>query len=193
MVGSFSILDIGLIAICLISALLAMYRGFTREILSILSWLLAAAAVLYFVIFQRAFAEEISGQIGLPVQIAQILIGAILFLIVLVIVHLITSRLSDSVLDSRVGMFDRIFGFLFGALRGFILVVIPFLFYEKLYPAPETHPAWIRNAMSVDVLRSTGQSFEAMLIQYMPNPDDTAALGTDGPRYATRIVLTSSA
>ncbi|MEO0730180.1 MAG: CvpA family protein, partial [Pseudomonadota bacterium] len=146
MIGSFSILDVGLIAICLISALLAMYRGFTREVLSILSWLLAAAAVLYFVLFQRDFAEEISGQIGLPVQIAQILIGAIIFLIVLVVVHLITSRLSDSVLDSRVGMFDRIFGFLFGALRGFILVVIPFLFYEKLYPAPETHPQWVREA-----------------------------------------------
>ena len=36
----------------------------------------------------------------------------IIFLIVLIVVHLITSRISDAILDSRVGMIDRILGFL---------------------------------------------------------------------------------
>ncbi|MEL6227070.1 MAG: CvpA family protein, partial [Pseudomonadota bacterium] len=130
MVGSFSILDIVLVAVCLLSALLAMYRGFTREILSILSWLLAAGAVLYFVLFQKALADDVAGQIGLQPIIVQIILGALLFFIVLVVVHLVTSRLSEGVLDSRVGLFDRVFGFLFGVARGFILVMIPFLGYE---------------------------------------------------------------
>ncbi|MEL6290599.1 MAG: CvpA family protein, partial [Pseudomonadota bacterium] len=134
MVGSFSILDIVLVAVCLLSALLAMYRGFTREILSILSWLLAAGAVLYFVLFQKALADDVAGQIGLQPIIVQIILGALLFFIVLVVVHLVTSRLSEGVLDSRVGLFDRVFGFLFGVARGFILVMIPFLGYEKLNP-----------------------------------------------------------
>ncbi|MEO0793326.1 MAG: CvpA family protein, partial [Pseudomonadota bacterium] len=131
MVGSFSILDIVLVAVCLLSALLAMYRGFTREILSILSWLLAAGAVLYFVLFQKALADDVAGQIGLQPIIVQIILGALLFFIVLVVVHLVTSRLSEGVLDSRVGLFDRVFGFLFGVARGFILVMIPFLGYER--------------------------------------------------------------
>ena len=42
--------------------------------------------------------------------IAQIGIGAAIFLVVLIIVHLITSHISDSVLDSRVGAIDRILG-----------------------------------------------------------------------------------
>ena len=44
----FSWLDIILAAIMLVSGLLAMLRGLTREVLSILSWAVAALATLYF-------------------------------------------------------------------------------------------------------------------------------------------------
>ena len=43
-----SYLDLGLLAVILVSALLAMLRGFTREILAIASWIAAAAAAVYF-------------------------------------------------------------------------------------------------------------------------------------------------
>ena len=46
----------------------------------------------------------------------------------MIVVHLITARISDTVLDSRVGAIDRILGFLFGVARGFVLVVIPYMF-----------------------------------------------------------------
>jgi len=42
-----SYLDLGLIVIVLISALLSMVRGFTREILAIGSWAAAAIAAFY--------------------------------------------------------------------------------------------------------------------------------------------------
>jgi membrane protein required for colicin V production len=189
MIGPLTLLDAGLIAVALISGLLAMYRGLTRELLSIVSWLLAAAAAAYLVFFQKAFAEEIAAQIGLPVVVAQIIIAAVVFLIVLVVVHLITSRISDAVLDGRVGMFDRIFGLVFGVLRGFILVVIPFLFYEKLYPQPETHPGWVRNAYSLPMIRSTGQSFEALILQYFPSIEGTSAKADDAGTAVSRLTL----
>ena len=49
MIGGFSYLDAALVAIVVISGLVAMYRGLTREVLSILSWVAAAAACVYFV------------------------------------------------------------------------------------------------------------------------------------------------
>lgn len=168
MIGPLSYLDIGLIAISLLSGVLAMYRGLTREVLSILSWLIAAAVVIYFVLYQKPIAEDIANQLGAPVQIAQIGIGALIFLIVLIIVHLITSRISDSVLDSRVGLVDRMLGFVFGLARGFVLIVIPFLFYEKLYPNPQSHPAWVQQSVSIGVIRSTGRAFENALLQIVP-------------------------
>ncbi|MGF1648902.1 MAG: CvpA family protein [Hyphomicrobiaceae bacterium] len=169
MIGPLSFLDAALIAVALLSGLLAMYRGLTRELLAILSWVLAGAAVLYIVLYQKAFAEDVGRQIGLETQIAQILIGAIVFLLVLVVVHLITARLSDSILDSRIGMFDRMFGFLFGVARGFVLVVIPVLFYEKLYPTPASQPEWVRESLSMPALRSTGQAFEGLLLDLLPS------------------------
>ena len=42
-----TLLDIGLIVIMLVSGLLAMVRGFMREMLSIIAWILAAGATLY--------------------------------------------------------------------------------------------------------------------------------------------------
>jgi len=41
-------LDFIVVAVMLISALLAMVRGLTREVLSIASWVVAAGATLYF-------------------------------------------------------------------------------------------------------------------------------------------------
>ena len=189
MIGPLSLLDVILLAIGLLSALLAMYRGLTREVLSILSWLVAGVAVLYFVFFQKAFAQDIGAQIGLPTQIAQILIGALIFLIVLVVVHLITSRISDSILDSRVGMFDRILGFLFGVVRGFILVVIPFLFYEKLYPDPTSHPAWVQNSISLPMIRSTGEVFQGLLLRYMPTEIDASVRESQLDHFQNRAPL----
>ena len=45
MIGPLTYLDAALIAVAFISGLLAMYRGFAREMLSIVSWLVAAGAV----------------------------------------------------------------------------------------------------------------------------------------------------
>ena len=169
MIGPLSYLDIGLIAIAFISGILAMYRGFAREMLSIISWAIAGGAVLYFVLFHRKFAEDMAAQTGTQVAIAQIAIGAAIFLIVLIIVHLITARLSDAILDSRVGMIDRILGLGFGVLRGFLLVVIPYMFYQHFLPDESKHFDWVRNAQSLPYLKSTGESLQSMLVNYMPS------------------------
>lgn len=169
MIGPLTYLDAGLLAIAFLSGLLAMYRGLTREILSILSWLAAAAAVLYFVLFHKPFAGELAQQINAPVTIAQIAVGAVIFLIVLVVVHLITARISDTILDSRVGMIDRILGFIFGVARGFILVVIPYMFYESFVPDPQQQVPWVREAKSLPMIRSTGETFRVILARYVPS------------------------
>lgn len=192
MIGPLTYLDAGLLAVAFLSGLLAMYRGLTREILSILSWIVAAGAVLYFVLYHRSFAEEMAQQIHAPVAIAQIGIGAVIFLIVLVVVHLITARMSDSILDSRIGVIDRILGFVFGVARGFVLVVIPYMFYESFVPNPDQQVAWVREARFQPLLKSTGDTFRTLLARYMPSsltaPSGEQQGATAGPS-AKRLVL----
>jgi membrane protein required for colicin V production len=87
------------------------------------------------------------------------------FLGTLLIVSIITARISDMVLDSRVGALDRTLGFLFGLGRGLIIVVVAFLFFAWLVP-DRSQPDWVRGAKSKVVLQNTGQWLMSML------PDD---------------------
>jgi membrane protein required for colicin V production len=168
MIGGFSYLDVALLAILALSGIVAMYRGLTREVLSILSWLAAAGACVFFVLKYKEEARGIADQFHAPVLVAQVAIGGIIFLIVLIIVHLITARISDTVLDSRVGAIDRILGLLFGLARGFVLVVIPFMFYESFVDKPEQQYPWVRDAMSRPWIKSTGDSLKIMLQRMVP-------------------------
>jgi membrane protein required for colicin V production len=168
MIGGLSYLDLGLLAIVAISGMVAMYRGLTREILSILSWVAAAAACVFFVFKFKAEAQQVAEQFHAPLLVAQVGIGGIIFLVVLVIVHLITSRISDSVLDSRIGAIDRILGLAFGVVRGFVLVVIPFMFYKALVDKPEQQYPWVRDAVSRPYIESTGDSLRVILERLVP-------------------------
>jgi membrane protein required for colicin V production len=170
MSGSPTYLDMAFLAVAVISGLLAMYRGFSREILSIASWVAAAGAAYYFVMYQRPMAEQISQQMGIGnVQIAQIGAGALIFLVVLIFVHILTSRVSDFVLDSRVGMIDRILGLLFGVARAFVLVLIPYMGLVAAVEKEEQRPEWVRNSWSVSVIKPVSEPLSVFLKQRVDN------------------------
>src|ERR1700692_1147393 len=156
-----TLLDVILIGVMWISAILAMIRGFMREILSIAAWVLAALATLYSYAKLLPYAKSyVNNDIVEP---AGVVAGT--FLLTLLVVSVVTVRFSDMVLDSRVGALDRTLGFLFGLARGLIIVVVAFLFFAWLVPS-KTQPAWVANAKSKVVLQSTGDWLMSML------PDD---------------------
>jgi membrane protein required for colicin V production len=166
MIGPLTYLDVAVLAIASFSGLLALYRGLTREILSIVSWGVAAGAGLYFWLNHEAVAREMAQQIHAPVLFAQIGISFIIFLIVLVVVHLVTLRISDTILDSRIGIIDRILGCAFGVVRGFAIVLILYMFYVNFVPAEKQYD-FVRNAMARNLLESTSKSVEAALPAFM--------------------------
>jgi membrane protein required for colicin V production len=156
-----TILDLVLLAVMLISGLLAMVRGFMREILSIAAWGTAALVTLY------------SYQKLLPTAktyiasdtLASIAVIAGVFIATLIVVSIITVRISDMILDSRIGALDRTLGFLFGLARGLLIVVVAFLFFAWLVPAKQ-RPDWVSSAKSLTMLQSTGDWLMSLL------PDD---------------------
>jgi membrane protein required for colicin V production len=153
-----TLLDIILLVVMLISGLLAMIRGFMREILSIAAWGIAALVTLYS--FSKV-APITQQYISSDIIAKAVTIGGI-FLITLLIVSIITVRISDMILDSRVGALDRTLGFLFGLGRGLIVVVVAYLFFAWLVP-PKAQPAWVQNAKSRVVLESTGKWLMSLL------------------------------
>src|ERR1700687_3441113 len=156
-----TILDLVLLAVMLISGLLAMVRGFMREILSIAAWGAAAVVTLY------AFSKLLptaktyfnNDTVATVVVVAGVFVGTLL------LVSIVTIKISDMILDSRIGALDRTLGFLFGLARGLVIVVVAFLFFAWLVP-DRSQPEWVKGAKSKVVLQSTGQWLMSML------PDD---------------------
>jgi membrane protein required for colicin V production len=179
-----TLLDIGLLVVMLISGILAMVRGFMREILSIAAWLIAAVVTLYGYARAEAYVRD---YVSNDLVAKGIAIGG-LFLLTLLIVSLFTIKISDLVLDSRVGALDRSLGFLFGLARGLIIMVVAFLFFAWLVPA-KSQPEWVTGARSRVVLQATGD----WLLSILPDDPETAILkrlrhprGGDEPAPADR-------
>jgi membrane protein required for colicin V production len=145
-----TLLDIILLVVMLISGLLAMIRGFMREVLSIAAWIIAALTTLYALprvlpMAKTYFANEIVAN--------GVAIGGV-FLLTLLLVTIVTVRISDLVLDSRIGALDRTLGFLFGLGRGFLVVTVAYAFFNWLVPVRQ--PEWISGAKSLVVLKGAG-------------------------------------
>lgn len=156
-----TLLDILLLVVMLISGLLAMIRGFMREILSIAAWGIAALATLY--AYSRLL-PTVKQYINSDMVAAGVTIVGV-FLVTLLFVSVITVRISDMVLDSRIGALDRSLGFLFGLGRGLVIVVVAFVFFDWLVPE-RSQPEWVKSAKSLVVLKQTGDSLKSIL------PDD---------------------
>ncbi len=153
-----TLLDLALIVVMLISGLLAMVRGFLREVLSIAAWVAAALVTLYAYAKLLPSATEYFNS-GLIAKVA--VIGGV-FLGTLLVISVFTVRISDMVLDSRVGALDRTLGFLFGLARGLLIVVVAYTFFDWLVP-DRGKPDWVLHAKSRVVLSSAGDWLKEQL------------------------------
>jgi membrane protein required for colicin V production len=158
-----SYLDLAVLGIVLVSALLSMMRGFSREVLAIASWAAAAAAAYY---FYPLVVPYLTPYIHKEV-IAQAAAAAIVFFVTLIIVSLFTVRLSDAILDSKIGALDRTLGFVFGVARGFLLAVVAFAIFNWLV-SEKQQPEWVKNARTRPILTETADRIVALL------PEDAA-------------------
>lgn len=165
---NFAILDGVVAAVVLISALLAMFRGFVREVLSIAAWV-AAAIIAFF------FYEELVPYVSEYVDNEILAVGlsaAAIFLVSLIVVSLITMKISDFVMDSPVGPLDRLLGFAFGAARGVLLVVVAVIFFNWLVDE-ENRPAWVVTATTYPQLSEWGET----LLSAIPEDPEAAIRG----------------
>jgi membrane protein required for colicin V production len=164
---SVTLLDGLVLVVILLSALLAMLRGFVREVLSIASWVAAAAAAyLFYDDLLPLVRQYISNEyVSLGVTIGGI------FFVTLIVVSIITMKISDFVIDSKVGILDRTLGFVFGAARGLLLIVVAMLFFNFLVP-PAQQPGWVAQARSKPMLDNLG----TQLVAALPDAPDRSIL-----------------
>lgn len=156
-----TIFDGIVIGVVLFSAVLAMVRGFSREVLSIGSWVGAVAAAYYLHPVILPYIKNYTTDDRIALAGA----AGIVFLVALIVISFITSRIADFIIDSRIGALDRTLGFLFGAARGLLLIVVAVAFWNWLIDAKH-RPDWVNQAKSKPFLDALVMKLEGVL------PDD---------------------
>lgn len=179
--------DIAVIVVLLLSAGLAFARGLVHEILSVVSWVGAFFASIYGVEAVRPYFRQIIA----PEFLADMAAGSTLFVVTLVVLWIASHSISKKVQESALNALDRSLGFLFGLIRGGVILCIVYLgalwlftppseareekkdssLLEKLLPKPEAKPeeqtdwvAWISEARSAPLLHQGSE----ILIQVLP-------------------------
>ncbi|MGO4915637.1 CvpA family protein [Pseudogemmobacter sp. W21_MBD1_M6] len=131
----FTIIDGVVALVIIVSALLAYSRGFVREAMSIAGWIAAAVLAFLFAHQVEPLIKEIPvlGEfIGDSCELSIIAAFAAVFAVSLVVVSLFTPLFAGIVQRSALGGVDQGLGFLFGALRGILLVAVALVVYSRV-------------------------------------------------------------
>jgi len=173
----FTYVDGGVAFVVIVSAIMAYARGFTREVLAIAGWLIAAAVAAFLTPMVEplirqipAVGEFLASSCVISVVVAFTLVMAFALLVLAVF----TPVVSGWVLDAALAPLDRVLGFVFGVARGALLVVAAYLLYGALVGDPETVPA-IATAESHDITVDLATRLQAAIPTEMPSWFDEQA------------------
>jgi membrane protein required for colicin V production len=153
--------DIAVAGIVIVSTIIAVLRGFVREVLSILAWAAAAAVAIWFGPEASAFLHK---HISTPF-VAPLLAYAGIFLAVLIPLGIASHFLAQLVRRSPVGIADRCLGVPFGILRGLALVGLAYLAISLIIPFRD-QPTWLTQARLLPVIRASSDAISSVLPRF---------------------------
>jgi membrane protein required for colicin V production len=125
-------LDLVIIVIIVLSALISVIRGFVKETISLITWIVAG--ILAFRYF-APLAELLEPYVSAP-TIRNIAAFAVLFISTLVIGAIINFIMNQLVSRTGLSGTDKALGVVFGAARG-VLIVTMIVLLASLTPMPE--------------------------------------------------------
>ena len=166
-----NLVDIAVLGVLAISGLVAFSRGLVREVLSIAAWVGAAAITYYAFPHVKDFAR---GYIKEQVFADGATIVAV-FVVTLFLCTAVSHILSRNVRGSSFGALDRSLGFLFGLIRGVVLVCLAYLLLLWFVPKPEDQPESIKQAQSLRVIAPGAELIRSLLPKNIRDKTEQAA------------------
>jgi len=142
-----NVVDIAVGATLLISGVFAYVRGLVHEILSVLGWIGAIAATVFGFPYVKPFARDL-----IPVALAaDLAAGVVIFIAALIALSVLTRSLSSKVQESALNVLDRSLGFVFGLLRGGLMICVAYIGLEIVLPRAD-HPVWLKDARTMPLI-----------------------------------------
>ncbi len=153
-----TVVDIIVICVIVLSALFSLMRGFVKEAISLASWIIAIWVA-------ATFAPKVSAMLvgAIQAEAARQAVGfGVLFILSLMMGALVGFLVSQVVKKTGLSGADRIFGILFGIVRGGLIVTV-FVVVGGMTPLPDQ--AWWQDSMMLKWFEDVA----VVLQQYMPD------------------------
>ena len=139
--------DIIYIIITVLSLIKCYKKGFVLSLLAASKWLLAYVVTLFLFPKTKPYVEDIIDN----EYILDVTLGICLFVIIIFIILLINKGISKAVTYTGIGGLDKIFGFFFGFLRGYVISVCIFATIDIIYNS-DRWPIDLDNSLSFQIV-----------------------------------------
>ena len=152
-----TVVDIVVIFVIFLSALFSLIRGFVKEAISLATWIIA-------IWLAATFAPKLAAALPDSLEseaVRQAVAFAVLFILTLMVGALVNMLVSQMVKKTGLSGADRIFGVIFGVLRGGLIIIV-FVVIGGMTPLTELD--WWQSSVLLQWFEST-----AIIIQeYIP-------------------------
>ena len=109
-------------------------KGFVLSILSAAKWILAYVVTIYIFPKVKPYVDDIIDN----EYVLDIVLGVGIFVIIIFLILLINKALSKAVSYSGIGTIDKVFGFIFGFVKAYVVVVCLYTATHIIY----NHDKW---------------------------------------------------
>ena len=161
--NNLNLFDLIIFIILLYSVIQCFLKGFSLSLISFMKWIFSTIVTIILVPkFQPIVSEYIESEF-----INNVGLGAAIFIFTLFLTILIAKTINKAVTWTGVGSIDKIFGFLFGFLKGYIVSVCLFSISNWFYP----YQNWgisVEKALTFNLVNKGSK----ILIEEFPSSED---------------------
>lgn len=148
-----TIFDTVILFIIGFSLIRGIMRGFTTELLKLISWFGALLITLYGIAFG---ASDFARRFIQPDSLADIVALGVLFFTSFLLLRYLAGKIGERVKDSPIGILDRSLGALFGLVRGLVVVAAGYLLLD-FFLTDKTMDDWAEDAQTRPLVSYSAQ------------------------------------
>ena len=154
--------DLVILIIIFCFGLFSLFRGFIKELFSIVGWIFAIILATSYTPFVLSKIQVMLPSISLSPLIAGVLIALIVYILFRILGGLFQKKLGKA----NISAINRSLGFLLGVAKGFALVCIT-IFITKTFLNEAEYPKWLRTSKSLPLIESMTMFAASQLPMYL--------------------------
>lgn len=171
LLSSFTFFDAVVLFIVGFSLVRGVMRGFTTELLKLVSWFGALVVTLYGVAYG---ASALARNYVQPDSLADVIAVGVLFFASFLLLRYFASKIGERVKDSPIGILDRSLGALFGLIRGLVVVAAGYLLLD-FFLTDKDMDGWTKEARTRPLVAYSAEMLATIVPDIVKKAKDNEA------------------